>query len=148
MDLPFDTRLRLHLYRDFVETGRPPSTERLADSLQAPLADVRAGMERLAAGRAIVLQPESRELMMATPLSALPTPYLVRVGSQSYFGACVWDALGIIAMLRRDATLETSCPCCGEALAIEAVAGRLTRAPGIIHFGVPARRWWENIVFS
>lgn len=148
MNLPFDTLIRLQIYRDFVETGRPPSTARLAEILQTPLAEVRAGMERLAAGKVIVLQPESRELMMAAPLCAVPTPYLVHAGGRSYFGACVWDALGIMAMLRRDAALETSCPCCGEALGMETVADRLTAAPGIIHFGVPARRWWENIVFS
>src|SRR4051812_31536519 len=108
-----DTDVRLALFRDFVDTGRPPSAVRIADVLQMPMKEVRAAMERLHAGKAIVLQPESREILMANPLCAVPTPYLVRT-VRSYFGACVWDALGIMAMLKVDAVLETSCPCCGE----------------------------------
>ena len=128
--------------------GRAPSANRLAEVLARPLDDIRAALERLAAGKAIVLQPESREILMANPLCAVPTPYLVREGARSFFGSCVWDALGIIAMLKTDATLETSCPCCGEAMTLEIRGGRPSPAPGIIHFAIPAKRWWENIVFT
>lgn len=143
-----DTAVRLHLYREFVDSGRAPSAARLAGILHAPVDQVRTSLERLASGKVIVLQPESRELMIAAPLCALPTPYRVHAGPRSYFGACIWDALGIMAMLPGDATLETSCPCCGEGMALEVLGGQLLPAPGVIHFGVPARRWWENIVFS
>jgi len=142
-----DTRVRLLLYREFVEKGRAPTSHRIAEILEMPVKEARAAMERLAAGRVIALQPESREIMIAAPLSNVPTPYVVRA-EQSYFGACVWDALGIIAMLKTDGTLETSCPCCGEAMAIEVRGGALSPARGIVHFGVPARQWWENIVFT
>jgi hypothetical protein len=140
MSEPFDTTVRLRLYREFVETGRAPSSARIAGALDAPVAEVRSAFERLATAKAIVLQPESRELLMASPLCAVPTPFVVRHADKSYFGACAWDALGIMAMLSADATLETSCPCCGEALSLE--------SRGVIYFGVPARRWWDNIVFT
>jgi hypothetical protein len=26
--------------------------------------------------------------------------------------------------------------------------GVLTRTEGVVHFGVPARRWWDNIGFT
>jgi hypothetical protein len=143
-----DQELRQRLFGEFVRTGRAPSAAQLAEWLQAPLEQIRASLERLAAGKAIVLQPESRDILMANPLCAVPTPFLVRAGDQSFFGSCVWDALGIIAMLGRDATLETSCHCCGEALTIEVREGRPLRENGIIHFAIPAKRWWENIVFT
>ena len=95
-----------------------------------------------------MLQRESREILMANPLCAVPTPFVVRAGAQSFFGSCVWDALGIIAMLKTDATLETSCACCGEAMAIEIRGGGPSSPQGISHFAIPARRWWENIVFT
>ena len=53
----------------------------------------------------------------------------------------------VIAMLKRDATLETSCGCCGERMTIEVRDAR-PAASGIIHFAIPAKRWWENIVFN
>jgi hypothetical protein len=95
-----------------------------------------------------VLQPESREILIAAPLCAVPTGYVVKAGRQAFFGACVWDALGIIAMLNLDATMETSCGCCGEAMAVVARRGELAPADGVVHFGVPAKRWWDNIVFT
>ena len=142
-----DTRVRLLIYREFVQNGRAPSSNRIAELAEMPVEEIRAAMERLVAGRVIVLQPESREIMIAAPLSNVPTPYLVRA-KQSFFGACVWDALGIIAMLKTDATLDTPCPCCGEAMAIEVRDGDLLPMRGIVHFGVPAKKWWENLVFT
>lgn len=144
----FDTDVRLELYREFVRTAQAPSIDNLAEKMQAPADDVRAALERLAAAKAIVLQPESREILMANPLCAVPTPFRVRTQDQSYFASCVWDAVGVIAMLQSNAELETSCGCCGEAMTIGVRGGYAVRTHGIIHFAIPAKRWWENIVFS
>jgi len=144
----FDNQLRLELFREFVRTGEPPTSESIATRMQVQTVEVRAGLERLAAAKAIVLQPESREILMANPLCAVPTPYRVRVQNRSYFGSCVWDALGILAMLQTDGVVTTSCGCCGEAMSIGVQGGHVAPAHGIIHFAIPAKRWWENIVFT
>ena len=153
--LTFDTEVRLQLFQEFVATGEPPSAESLAALMRTPLTEVRAALERLAAGKAIVLQPESRTILMATPLCAVPTPFRVRGTSSAFtspgrwfFGSCVWDAMGIAAMLGGDAVLDTACGCCGEAMALPFRAGEPLPAEGVIHFVIPARRWWENIVFT
>jgi hypothetical protein len=148
MTANLDTEVRLQLYREFVRTGRAPSTVQLAETMRLAVEDLRAALERLASAKAIVLQPESRDVLIAAPLCAVPTPFLVHTGARSYFGTCIWDGLGILAMLKTDGTLETSCPCCGEALAIEIRGGKPLSDRGIVHFAVPARRWWENIVFT
>ena len=62
--------------------------------------------------------------------------------------SCIWDALAIPAMLRRDALITTACACCDSAMELTARRGRLQRAYGLIHFAVPASRWYENIVFT
>jgi hypothetical protein len=144
----FDTQVRLELYREFARTAEPPTIESIAEKMQAPADNIRAALESLAAVKAIVLQPESREILMANPLCAVPTPYRVRIQDRSYFGSCVWDALGIIAMLQSDAVLDSSCACCGEAMTIGVRGGHVARMHGIIHFAIPAKRWWENIVFT
>lgn len=148
MPANFDSELRLALYRDFVQTGRAPSSVRLSEIMAASVEEIRASLERLASAKTIVLQPESREIQIAAPLSAVPTPFLVRSRGLPFFGACVWDALGIIGMLHEDAAVETSCACCGEAMSIAIAAGRATRSRGIIHFAIPARQWWDNIAFT
>ena len=148
MSEEFDTTVRLALYGEFVRTASPPTAESLAQCIHASTTDVREALERLAAGKAIVLQPQSRELLMANPLCAVPTPFRVRARGHSFFASCVWDGLGIMAMLRGDCVLDTSCGCCGEAMAIGTHDNGVVGASGIIHFAVPAKRWWENIVFT
>lgn len=144
----FDNAVRMALYTDFVRTASAPAAKELAAQVQCPEADIRAALERLAAGKAVVLQPDSREVLMANPLCAVPTPFRVRAQDRSFFGACVWDGLGIMAMLRGDSVLDTSCACCGEAMTIGLRDGYLMPLNGVIHFAVPAKRWWENIVFT
>ena len=148
MSAGFDTTVRLTLYDEFVRTGSSPTAQALAERVHAPAAEVRASLERLASAKAIVLQPHSREVLMANPLCAVPTPYRVRTRGQSFFGSCVWDALGIMAMLGGDGSLDTSCACCGEAMTIDTARQGVLLADGIIHFAIPAKRWWENIVFT
>ena len=148
MSADFDTTVRLTLYDEFVRTASPPLAEDLAERIHAPVADVRASLERLAAGKAIVLQPYSREVLMANPLCAVPTPFRVRTRGQSFFASCVWDGLGILAMLGGEGSLDTSCACCGEAMRIDAANGDILTAGGIIHFAIPAKCWWQNIVFT
>lgn len=148
MPEPTDAEVRLQLYRDFVQTARPPSTSRIAEVMGAQVKHVRAAMERLAAAKAIVLQPESREILIAAPLSAVPTPFVVHARTQSFFGPCIWDALGIIAMLNIDAAVQTSCPCCGEGLKVQVCGNQVLPVGAIVHFATPAKHWWENVVFT
>jgi hypothetical protein len=120
----------------------------LAEVLGAPEEAIREALERLAAGRAIVLQPESREVLFAPPLSGVPTPFVAHKGGRSYFAPCAWDALGTAAMLGDDAEVETSCGCCGEAMRVVVRGGELMEARGVIHFAVPARQWWSDLVYT
>ncbi len=85
---------------------------------------------------------------MANPLSAVPTPFVVEVGERSYYGNCVWDALGVPAMLGRDGSVSTQCPDCAEPLKLAVRDRRLARAEGLVHYAVPARHWWEDIGYT
>lgn len=143
-----DLRVRAAVYDSVLSRTRPSAARELAEGLGVPLDEVRASLERLAAAKALVLQPESREVLMANPFSAVPTPFAVLAAGRLYFGNCVWDALGIPAMLGRDGRVETSCACCGEAMSLEVRDGSLAAGEGVVHFAVPARRWWEDIVFN
>jgi hypothetical protein len=145
VSVTIETKVRLRLYREFIETGHAPSAHRLAEMMGMTVEHLRSALERLAAGKAIVLQPASREVLIAAPFSAVPTPFLVQ---RKFFGSCIWDAMGILAMLKADGAVETSCACCGEAMSVQVRDSRPQPAPGIVHFAIPARKWWENIVFT
>ena len=142
-----DLRVRALVYDHFMATGHAPSVAGLSSELSAAPDDVRAAVARLAAQRQLVLQP-SGEVLMANPFSAVPTPFVVQAGERSYWGNCIWDALGIPSMLGADATITTACPDCGDAMQLTIEGGRLAPGQGIVHFAVPARKWWEDIVYS
>jgi Alkylmercury lyase len=142
-----DTRVRVAVYRSTIAVGLPPTAAELATSLDLQLAEIRESLERLAAARALVLQATSREILMANPFSAVPTPYAVRAGERLYYGNCIWDALGIPAMLRVPARIHCSCACCGEAMSL-AVRQDLVPTSGVVHFALPASRWWDDIVYN
>ena len=85
---------------------------------------------------------------MANPFSAVPTAYRVHAQGRWWYGNCAWDAFGICAALRSDGRIETSCPDCGEPLAVEVRGGRPDVESLLFHCLVPAARWWDDIVFT
>jgi len=143
-----DRGVRVWVYDRTMATGRPPTVHELAQHLDLPAAAVADSLERLASGRALVLQRESREVLMAGPFSAVPTPFAVHANDRLYYGNCIWDALGIPAMLRADARIDGSCGCCGESMRLALTAGELGAVDGVVHFALPARRWWDDIVYN
>jgi hypothetical protein len=145
---PLDVDVRRYVYDVTIARGVPPSARAAAAELGVSLDQVRATLERLAEARVLVLQRESREILMAMPFSAVPTAFPTRVDHKSYYANCAWDALGIAAMLKRDARVDTKCGCCSSAMALGVTAGALEPAPGVVHLAVPARRFWDNIVFT
>ena len=70
-----DTETRCAVYEATVAEGMPPTIARLEALLQRSTTAVRESLERLALAKALVLQAESREILMAEPFSAVPTPF-------------------------------------------------------------------------
>jgi len=143
----FDKHIRFQVYDQFVKTGQAPSVAEVAQAVSYSLSDVQAAYQRLAVGKALVLQ-KSGEVLMAEPFSAVPTAFAVEVGTQKWWGNCIWDALGIPAMLKQDARVVTACGCCNEAMTLEVRDGQLLKAPGVVHLAIPPREWWNDVVFA
>jgi hypothetical protein len=84
----------------------------------------------------------------ASRFSAVPTPFVVQTMAHSAYANCAWDALGVSVMTAQPARIESACGCCGEALALDTHLEDAPDGAGTIHFAVPARRWWDDIVFT
>jgi hypothetical protein len=143
-----DSGVRLHIYDAFIEVGHAPTIREAATALELPLGEVEASFHRLADSRAIVLRPGTTDIWMANPFSAVPTPFTVRIGDRSWFGSCIWDALGVVAMLGGDGEVETFCPDCKEPLALAVEEHVLRPAEAVAHFAVPAAHWWDDIGYT
>jgi hypothetical protein len=149
----FNNRVRVRLYELFVESGRCPSKAEIAADLGCGVSDIAKALEELAAAHMLVLQPGSGEVLMANPLSAVPTPFVVETvsdkGSRSWYGNCIWDALGVIGMLHGDGRVLASCGCCGESMTVTVHRSEVAcEPPGLVHFTLPAKKWWDDIVFN
>ena len=54
--------------------------------------------------------------------------------------------MGIPAALHTDAIITARCSDgCEQEIVLDVRDGALVRSEGIVHFGVPAARWWDNI---
>lgn len=140
--------VRQSVYEGFLVDGRSRSAAEIAGRLGTGEGEVRQELKKLELAHALVLQAESGEVLMANPFSAVPTAFAVTSRGRSWWGNCIWDALGILAMAASDGEVATACPDCGEALALTIRAGALSGGPAIAHFAVPARLWWEDVVFT
>ena len=150
MTVDLDTRVRLDIYRTFVDRGSPPSAAETAEALNIATTEAEDCYRRLAEGHVIVLEPGSTDVWMANPLSARPTDFEVTTSDgRRFFGNCTWDAPGILAMLGADGRVDTSCPDGDEPLEL-VVESDSMRGPAdaVAHFVVPAKRWWEDIGFT
>ena len=144
----FDWQVRRYVYDVTMRRGYPPLMAEISTGLNATIEKTRAALGRLAAGRALVLQPDRGEILMANPFSAVPTPFLVHVSHYACYGNCIWDALGIPAMLQQDAHIKTACGDCSFALELRVVNGQVQGDPSLVHFAIPAHHWWDDIVFN
>ena len=140
--------VRLHVFREAADTARVPQPPQIAAALRRPQPEVEQALRQLATGKVLILAPNDGNIWAANPFCAVPSPFRVETRGKTYWGICIWDALGIVAALGTDAVIRASCGDCSEPMVLEIAAGKLQRSDGIIHFAVPAHHWWDNIGFT
>jgi Alkylmercury lyase len=143
-----DSAVRLEVYRAFVELGRAPVAAEIAEALGADQVSVEQALRRLADAHVLVLAPGTPYVWMANPFSAIPTPFAVDAGGRTLYGNCIWDGLGVVAVMGGTGIVRTWCPDCGERLAVAVESNRLAHGDGVVHFAVPAASWWDDIGFN
>jgi hypothetical protein len=143
----FDKQVRRYIYEYFVQQQQAPAMLQCAQALASDVSQIEAAFRRLAEGKALVLQ-NNGEILMAEPFSAVPTAFYVEAGAYAWWGNCIWDALGIPAMLKQDARIVTACGCCNDAMTVEIRDGELFNASGVVHFAIPPKEWWKDVVFA
>jgi hypothetical protein len=147
MDL--DTTVKLNIYETIARTTHAPTAQEAAYALGIPLADVQAAFERLYQKRLLVLEPgDPSRIRMAPPFSGIETPFRVKVQDKLYYANCAWDALGIPGALHQDALVEATDGHSGEPITLEVKDGQPMPQPCVIHFAVPAARWWDDIIYT
>ena len=147
MSSEFAPRVRHAIYKTFAEGGIPKAAT-IAHQLRLQVKDVHTAMHDLHDAHAIVLDPKSNEPWMAPPFSALPTPFTVEGGGRSWFANCAWDAFGLPQLVGIDAMITTTCQDCDGRIVYRVEQGTVVDAHGVVHFAVPAAKWWDDIGFT
>jgi hypothetical protein len=107
----------------------------------------REALAALAESHVLVLMPGGETVRYAAPFAGGTTGFRVRVGGESWFAPCAWDAFGIPAALHSDARIEARCAQSGEPLDCGVREG-VAYGKAVVHLLVPAARFWENIVYT
>jgi len=147
-----DWRIRLFIYHFFVEHERPPTFSEAAASVGIDEDEARAAYRRLAQHHQICVASGTDRVLMAPPLSAVPTLYRVTVRGRRLWANCAWDALGIAAMLEADAGIEARHPLSGEGMALEVRQQELNSTADLqdarVHFSLPVRDWYDDLLHT
>jgi hypothetical protein len=51
-------------------------------------------------------------------------------------------------MLHKQASIAASCACCNQPMELSAGPVGLSGDEGVIHIAVPAREWYDDLVFT
>ena len=140
--------VRLHVFRTAAQTARVPQPPEIASALHRSEDEIAAALKLLAQGKVLILAPNATNIWAANPFCAVPSGFRVHAAGKSYWGICIWDALGICAALDADALVTAFCGDCSATLRLEVRKRELVRSEGIVHFAIPAHHWWDNIGFT
>jgi hypothetical protein len=141
-----ERRVRAHVIQTLRETASPPSVSDTSVALAVPQPCVAAALHSLADQHRIVLLPGSDAVWMAHPFSAIATDFVVHSAERRWYANCVWDGLSILGLVGAG-RLQTHSPESGAPIRFDVFDGRVT-GDGIVHFLVPARRFWDDIGFT
>ena len=145
---PLGSAIRHAINKHAVETGRAPTLRSLSAMLKCPADEVERGLLGLAKSHGVVLHPNSTRIWLAHPFSFSPTAFWVTSGRGAWWGNCAWCSLGIAAMIDCDSRIVTRSG--GEAAALEVHVRDRTvlESDVLVHFSVPARKWWDNVHYT
>lgn len=136
--------MRIAVYRSIVERAAVPLAAEVASGLRVAEARTRAAFERLAAARVLVLD-RAGEIRMAHPFAAAGTAHAAVNACGRWNANCAWDAIGIAGVLGEAVTVETVCGGSGEPMRLEVGTDGRVAGEEVLHFAVPAARWWDDI---
>jgi hypothetical protein len=144
--MQLDARVHHGVLRAIVEDGHAPAAAELGDRLGVSVAEIDASLRRLHDGHGLVLHPGSTTVWIAHPFSLSPTATWVASAGGGWWAPCVWCAMGIVALAAPDATLHTRLGGEAEELRLAIRAGRPVGEDLVVHFALPPRDAWSNVI--
>lgn len=146
-----DVEVRGAIARHIRARAAIPKIAEIAEALETSRAVVEASFVRMIEGHVFIPQRGSHEIHAYDPFCVGPTDFRVDADGRRWWGICGWDALGIAPALGTTGTLVAPCgDDCSEDLVIEVGLQGAASSEGtpVLHVGVPARSFWDDIYFT
>lgn len=140
--------IRAFVYQHFVETTRAPTVDETATRWALTEGEAASAYELLHQRHAFFLEPGTHNILMANPFSGIPTKFEVLANDKTYFANCAWDSLGIPAALHVDAEIEATCSQSGDRIHLSIKDGQVSNSDALVHFLVPFKHWYNDLIFT
>lgn len=149
--MPLDiAALRVFVYEQLIDLGAMPTSDDVARRFGVAPTEARDAIRGARIGKTILARPDSGEIWMAGPFAAEPTPYRVRTldGARGWWANCAWDMLGIASLVGEPVEIDARCTDCGAPIPMRVASDPPALPDAVVHFLVPARRWYDDIGFT
>lgn len=143
-----DASLHEAIISGFLEHQRPPTVLEIAERFRCDEAKARQALRTLAGNHGVVLHPHTDEVWIAHPFSAAPTTCVVTSGNRKWWGNCAWCSLGLAHLVGGSATIETRLGAIDDHAVIRIADGKLLDKDYVVHFPIPMRQAWDNVVYT
>jgi len=143
-----NSSLHAVIIANFLKNQRPPSVQEITNRFQCSEEEARKALRSLADYHGVVLHPHSDEVWIAHPFSAAPTTCVVTSGNQKWWGNCAWCSLGLAHLAGGNATIETRVGAIDETAVIRIENGKLLDTDYVVHFPIPMKHAWDNVVYT
>ena len=140
--------IRAFVYSHFADSTRAPKIEETSAAFSLTVEQAVTAYSELNDRHAFFLSPGTHEILMAYPFSNIETPFVVHANGKTYFANCAWDSLGIPAALHSDADVETACSQSGQPINLQVRNGQVSESDVLVHFLVPFKNWYDDLVFT
>lgn len=140
--------IRAFVYRYFADTTHAPSVNETATHFNLTHEEAAFIYKILHERHAFFLAPGTQDILIANPFSNTETPFRVHANKKTYFANCAWDSLGIPAALHCDADVEATCSQSGHPIFLQVRDGLVSESDVLVHFLVPFKHWYEDLVFT
>lgn len=141
-------QVRHFVYQHFADVTHPPSVDETALHFNISVEEAGEYYKELNNRHQFFLDPNTSNVRMAWPFSAIPTAFKVRANGKTYYANCAWDMLGIPAALHADAVIEAKCTENNESVQLEVQGGKVTNSNLLVHFPLSFSRWYDDLVFT
>lgn len=143
-----NSTLHYTIIKFIIDRGYAPEVDELSRLLQVAADEIADGLQRLQDDHGIVLHPNSSRIWVIHPFSLAPTNFLVRCEGLEWWGNCAWCSLGVAALLDKDVTIRTTLGANDRQIDVHIKDGRLSETDLYVHFPVPMRNAWDNVVYT